>query len=143
MHDGVVVIERAAICIYLADTFPQAGLAPALDDPLRGPYLSALAYADAVMDPCMGAHAQVWAYAPQTASFGAHRDMLAYLERRLSAQRYAVGDRYSAADALWAHALHRGLRVLGTLPERAAFKAYLNRIAKRPAFQRYRRLERA
>ena len=141
VHDGVVVIERAAICAYLADAFPQAGLAPALDDPARGPYLSALAYADAVMDPCMSAQAQAWAYAPQVGPCGAHRDMLAYLERRLSVQTYAAGDRYSAADALWAHALHRALYVLGTLPERAAFTAYLARIAKRPAFRRYRRIE--
>src|SRR5690606_1171444 len=38
-HRGIVVTEAAAICAYLADAFPQAGLAPALDDPLRGPYL--------------------------------------------------------------------------------------------------------
>ncbi|MDO9078998.1 MAG: glutathione S-transferase N-terminal domain-containing protein [Brevundimonas sp.] len=38
-HRGVTVTECAAICTWLADAFPDAGLAPALDDPARGPYL--------------------------------------------------------------------------------------------------------
>src|SRR5690349_9450669 len=38
VHKGVVVTEAAAICAYLADAFPQKGLAPALDDPARGTY---------------------------------------------------------------------------------------------------------
>src|SRR5258705_5050725 len=39
VHRGAVVTECAAICTYLADAFPKAGLAPAIGDPLRGPYL--------------------------------------------------------------------------------------------------------
>lgn len=140
VHDGVVVTERAAICIYLADAFPQAGLAPTIGDPMRAAYLSALVYADAVLDPCIVAHAQAWAYAPRAFPFGAYEDMLAHLERRLSVQAYAAGERYSAADTQWADGLHRGMRVLGTIPERPAFKAYLDRIAERPAFRRYRAL---
>jgi glutathione S-transferase len=38
-HRGIVVTEAAAICAYLADAVPAAGLAPAVDDPARGPYL--------------------------------------------------------------------------------------------------------
>jgi glutathione S-transferase len=37
VHDGVVVTECAAICAYLADAFPRAGLAPPVTSPLRGP----------------------------------------------------------------------------------------------------------
>lgn len=140
VHDGVVVIERAAICVYLADAFPQAGLAPAIDDPMRAAYLSALVYADAVLDPCLTAHAQGWQYAARAFPFGVYEDMLAYLERRLSAHAYAAGARYSAADTQWAEGLDRGMRLLGAIPERPAFKAYLTRIAARPAFQRYRAL---
>ena len=36
-HGDIVVTECAAICAYLADAFPQAGLAPAPTDKLRGP----------------------------------------------------------------------------------------------------------
>ena len=46
-HEGALVTEQVAIYLYLADLFPQAGLAPAIGDPLRGPYLRWMA--------CMGA----------------------------------------------------------------------------------------
>jgi glutathione S-transferase len=39
VHRGTAVTEAAAICAYLADAFPEAGLAPALNDPKRGTYL--------------------------------------------------------------------------------------------------------
>ena len=45
-HHGVVITERAAICTYLADSFPAAGLAPAIGDSMRGPYLTALVYCE-------------------------------------------------------------------------------------------------
>src|SRR5689334_8952331 len=38
-HKGVVITETPAICAYLADAFPKAGLAPKVDDPKRGSYL--------------------------------------------------------------------------------------------------------
>lgn len=34
-----IVWETGAICVYLADKYPQAGLAPPIGDPLRAPYL--------------------------------------------------------------------------------------------------------
>src|SRR5258706_12464582 len=37
-HGDTVVTEAAAICAYLADAFPAAGLAPPAGDRLRGPY---------------------------------------------------------------------------------------------------------
>ncbi len=43
-HRGAVVTEQVAIYIYLADAFPGAGLAPAINDPLRGPYLRWLVF---------------------------------------------------------------------------------------------------
>src|SRR5271157_6454007 len=37
-HGDAVVTEAAAICAYLADAFPQAGLAPPPGDHRRAPY---------------------------------------------------------------------------------------------------------
>src|SRR5690349_21594119 len=37
-HGDAVVTEAAAICAYLADAFPEKGLAPPLGDPRRAPY---------------------------------------------------------------------------------------------------------
>ena len=41
VHRGAVVTETGAICAYLADAFPEAGLAPAAErlDPGRDPCL--------------------------------------------------------------------------------------------------------
>jgi glutathione S-transferase len=50
-HRGMLVTEQVAIYIYLADLFPEAGLAPSLDHPLRGPYLRWLAVYAACYEP--------------------------------------------------------------------------------------------
>ena len=44
VDDGVLVTESAAICLYLTDKFPAKGIGPVVGDPLRGPYLTWLAY---------------------------------------------------------------------------------------------------
>src|SRR3974390_172017 len=53
LHRGALVTEQVAIYIYLADLFPQAGLTPGLDDPLRGPYLRWLAYYGSCFEPAV------------------------------------------------------------------------------------------
>lgn len=136
VHDGTVITERAAITTYLADAFPAAGLAPAIGDPGRGPYLTAIAYVDGVADPCIAARAQGLAYDAHSFSFGTFDDMAAYLERRLSAQAYAAGDSFTAADTQIGSAVFYGLVVLGVLPDRPVFRDYLGRVTSRPAFQR-------
>ncbi len=136
VHDGVIVTERAAIAAYLADAFPAAGLAPAIGDPLRGPYLTALAYADGVADPALSAHVHGWTYENIAFSFGSFDDMVAHLDRRLSAQPYAAGDRFTAADTQIGAMVFYGLTILGALPDRPAFRDYLGRVTARPAFQR-------
>ena len=50
-HAGAVVTEQVAIYIYLADAFPAAGLAPAIGDPLRGPYLRWIALYGSAFEP--------------------------------------------------------------------------------------------
>src|ERR1700742_504411 len=44
-HGDTVVTEAAAICAYLADAFPERGLAPPLGDRRRGPYFRWLFFA--------------------------------------------------------------------------------------------------
>ena len=53
VHRGVVVTEAAAICTYLADAYPKAGLAPALDDPRRGTYLRWLFFGAGCIEPAI------------------------------------------------------------------------------------------
>ncbi|TWB56060.1 glutathione S-transferase family protein [Nitrospirillum viridazoti] len=136
-HNDVVVTERAAITLYLADAFPEAGLAPALDDPRRGPYLTSVIYIDSVVDPCLVAHMNQWPYDGKGAAYGKFEDMVANLERTLSSQDYAVGDRFTAADTQWGVMMYWALDVMGLFKDKPVFRAYLNRLADRPAFQRF------
>ena len=135
-HDGVVVTERAAISIHLADAFPQAGLAPAIGDPDRARYLTMLVYVDSVLDPCVAARAQDWTYEGNAFSFGAFDDMVAYVARVLTERPFAAGDRFTAADTHLASAIRYTMGVLKALPERPAFTSYLERIGERPALLR-------
>ena len=53
IHDGVLITEVGAICTYLADAYPRAGLAPAVDDPLRGPYLRWMFFQGNCLEPAL------------------------------------------------------------------------------------------
>lgn len=136
VHDGITVTERAAICIYLADAFPQAGLAPALSDPARAAYLTSLVYTDAVLDPIIATRATNIEYVPQHFSFGSHEDAVAYLEKRLGNHDFAAGDRFTAADTQLGSGLHFGMNIIGALPRLPVFETYLARVFSRRALQR-------
>lgn len=133
VHDGVTITERAAITAYLADRFPEAGLAPAIDDPRRGPYLTMLVYCDAVFDPALAARAHGLTYESNDYSFGLFEDMVRYVERHLTEHDYAVGNSFTAADTQLASAIGYTMSHMKVLPEKPAFVDYMARIEDRPA----------
>jgi glutathione S-transferase len=136
VHDGVTITERAAICTYLADAFPEAGLAPSIGDPRRGPYLTWLVYCDAVLDPAVAARAHGLTYQSNDYSFGTFDDMVRNVERRLSTSPYAVGDSFTAVDTQLGSAIQFTMDVMHVLPERPAFRDYVARVTERPAYKR-------
>jgi len=140
-HDGTVVTERAAITIYLADVFAEAGLAPAPGDSARARYLTWLVYADSVLDPAVAAKAHGIDFMGPRYSYGSFAEMVANLEKALSSGPYIVGDRFTAADTQIGSGIHYATNVLRVLPDNPVFKAYLDRLAARPAFQRYSQRE--
>jgi len=131
-HDGTVVTERAAIAIYLCDAFPQAGLAPKVGDKNRAAYLTWLVYADSVFDPAVAARAQGWTYVASNFSFGSFEDMVANVERRLQANPYFAGERFTAADIAMAGSMAYVLKQ-GWLPKKPVFEDYVARATDRPA----------
>ena len=137
VHDGIVVTERAAICLYLADTFPAAGLAPPLGDKRRAPYTTWLVYCNSVFDPAVAARAQGWEYQSNNFSFGLFEDMVANVERLLLRQPYAVGDSFTAADTQLAAGIHFTMNILKVLPRQPAFIDYVARATDRPAYKRF------
>ena len=136
VHDGMVITERAAISIYLADAFPEARLAPPIGDPARATYLTWLVYCDAVFDPAVAARAHGLTYQSNDYSFGLFEDMVANVERHLERNDFAAGDRFTAADVQLASGIAFTMNVLKVLPERPAFSAYLSRIVGREAYKR-------
>jgi glutathione S-transferase len=136
-HDGTIVTERAAICLYLADAFPEAGLAPAIGDKRRAAYLTRLVYCDSVFDPAVAAKAQGWTYVSNNFSFGLFEDMVTNLEKLLSRQPYAVGDSFTAADTQLAGGINFTMNIMKVLPGLQVFRDYVTRATDRPAYRSY------
>ena len=135
-HDGVVVTETVAIFIYLADLFGAAGLAPALDDPDRGPYLRWLVFYAACFEPAIGDRAMKREPAPRAQSPYADYDTtLAAIRQALQPGPWLLGERFSAADVLWGNALRfvTGFKVVEATP---VIADYIERVMARPAEQR-------
>lgn len=135
-HDGTIVTERAAITIYLSDQFPEAGLAPPINDPSRAAYLTTLVYHDAVFDPAVSAKVHGLSYISNDYSFGLYDDAVSYLERKLSATPFAAGERFTAADVILGMGINYTMNILKGLPEKPVFKDYVARVTDRPAFKR-------
>jgi len=135
-HGDALVTEQVAIYIYLADLFPKAGLAPALDDPMRGPYLRWIAYYGSSFEPAVIDKFMKHETAPVTQSpYADYDSMLGALEAQLSKGPYLFGDRITAADILWGVAFNWTM-MFGIVPKKDVFVRYAERITSRPAFQR-------
>ena len=137
VHRGVVVTEAAAICVYLADAFPQAGLAPKLDDPKRGTYLRWIffgvgCFEPAVMDKMFG---RPPFERPGAIGYGAYETALAVLETALTPGPWILGERFSAADVFVGSQLHFGVMTKAIAPT-PVMQKYVDRIAARPALQK-------
>lgn len=139
VHRGVVVTEAAAICAYLADAFPAAGLAPALDDPLRGSYLRWLFFAAGPVEAAISAKAFDALPPPEKAGslgYGSFEQMTDTLEQAAAgASPWLLGERFSAADVYVGSQVLWG-QMFKTLPERDAFSRYGEQLRTRPAWQR-------
>lgn len=128
-----VVTEQVAIYLYLADLFPERGLTPAVDDPLRGPYLRWFVYMASCFEPALVDRALKREEPPQTMSpYGSFDTVMENMRSQLSKGSYVLGDRLTALDVLWAMGLRWGM-MFGIVPEFDEFKAYTGRYFERPA----------
>src|ERR1700741_3970940 len=136
-HRGALITEQVAIFIYLADLFPQAKLAPVLDDPQRGPYLRWLVYYGSCFEPAGGDRA----LKRQTGqpAMGPYGDFNT-LTGQLAKGPYLLGDRMSAADVLWGTAL-TWTTMFKLVPELPVIKDYIGRINARPAVGKVKELD--
>jgi glutathione S-transferase len=132
VHDGRLVTESAAICLYLTDAFPKAELGPLPGDPQRAAYLTWLFHYAGVAEPALTAK-----FKGTTETDPDDKRAFEQLESRLrgalEAGPYLLGDAFSAADVLYASAFQWAPHLM---PQGPPFAAYVGRIATRPALQR-------
>ncbi len=141
LHRGELVTEQAAIFIYLADLFPKAGLAPAPDDRLRGPYLRWLVYYGSSFEPAVVDRALKRDPAPPHMSpYGDYDTMLKTLTDQLAKAPYILGDRMTAADVLWGTAL-AWTTAFKIVPELPVIMSYVARLSARPSVAKVKALD--
>ncbi|MGH6831165.1 MAG: glutathione S-transferase family protein [Methylocella sp.] len=135
-HGHTVVTECAAICAYLADAFPDAGLAPPLNE--RGDYYRWLFFAAgpteaAIMDRHLGVTPTD--EQQRRVGYGSYDAAIAALEAAVTGRQFIAGDRFSAADVYVGSQIGWGM-MFGTIDKRPAFEKYWEGISNRPARQR-------
>lgn len=136
VHKGAVVTELPAICLYLADAFPDCDLAPAVGDPSRGTYLRWIVYYGSCLEPAMVDKAlKRDAGDPSMMPYGDIKATEETLSEALSQGDYILGDKFSAADVVVGSGVS-WLMAFGLLPGSASFTAYASRIKERPAFKK-------
>lgn len=135
-HDGQLITEVGAICHYLADAFPNAGLAPAIGDPLRGAFLRWMyfqgnCFEPAIIDKAMQREPGQRAMSP----YGTFDTSVDVVARAVAKGPWFLGDRFTALDVYFGSAI-RWTTQFGLLPDRPEFKAYIARLVERPAAKR-------
>ena len=133
--DGAIVFESPAIALYLTDKFPKNRLGPLVGEPLRGPYLSWLAYYGGEFEPSVMFKFMKLDVPRGTAGWVALEEMMPVLIARLERGPYLLGDSFSAVDILFGttFALFAQSELM---PKAPALDAYVQRIVNRPAFAR-------
>jgi len=142
-HGDDIVTECAAICAYLAEAFPEAGLAPRDDE--RADYYRWLFFAAGPAE--QGITNKAMGFAPtaeqgRMAGYGSYDQMVDVLEMAVSAHDYIAGGRFTAADVYVGAQVGWGL-AFNTLPTRPAFEAYAARVTDRPAYKRGKEIDNA
>lgn len=136
VHGGRTITECAAICAYLADAFPDAGLAPPTGN--RADYYRWLFFAAGPLEAAATERARgivVTDEQSRMVGYGSFDRVIDVLEQAVSGRDYIAGDRFSAADLYVGSHLMWGSQ-FGWLPKRDAFATYIARLAERPAYRR-------
>lgn len=139
VHDGQTVTEAGAICTYLAETFPEAGLLPAE----RGAYYRWMFFGAGPLEQAVVNGAMGWVPPPdrkRAVGYGSMEDVLATLSGHLAKHRYFCGDQFTAADVYVGSQIGWGLG-FKTLPATPELEAYWARIKLRPALVRANALD--
>jgi glutathione S-transferase len=134
-YGGTVVTETAAIVTYLADVFPEAGLAPPATDPHRGAYFRWLFFAAGPLEAAITNKRFGFTIPTDKTGFcgyGNYQTVMDMMEYAVTQSPYLAGEQFTAADVYCGAMLGFGLR-FDLVEKRPCFEKYWARISTRPA----------
>jgi len=136
-HGDMVMTESAAICCYLADAFPQAGLNIPIGDAQRGPYLKWLFFGPSVVEAAIIDRAFPRAGDPPRAAlgYGEFDTAMNVLAKAVTPGPFLMGEKFTAADVVIGAGVRWGT-AFKLIPERKEFADYVARFVDRPAAKR-------
>ena len=143
VHDGRIVTECAAICAYLADAFPQAGLQPNADE--LADYYRWMFFAAGPIEAAVTNHSMGFDPAPEKEmmfGYGNYDRVVDVLDGVLTGRDYICGNRFTAADVYVGSQADWGIQ-FGSIPSRPAIVAYAERVRQRPAYQAAKAIDNA
>jgi len=137
LTDGDAALgESAAICVYIADRYPETRLAPGMTDPLRAKYLQWMFFSPSCIEPALIQIFTKLEVPASTAAWGSATQVFDLLDASLQKGPWILGEKFSAADIMIGSGLHFAVRMFKMVPPRPSFDAYIDRCVARPAFQR-------
>jgi glutathione S-transferase len=136
VHRGRTVTECAAICAYMAEACPEAGLAPRGEeraDYHRWMFFAAGPVEAAITNRSLGVVPNE--QQQRMVGYGDYDRVVGVLEAAVAAHDFIAGDRFTAADVYVGSQVIWGTQ-FGSLPKRDAFDAYIARLVARDAYVR-------
>lgn len=130
-----VVTEAAAICLYLAEMHPEAGLLP--NDAETADYFRWTLFAAGPVEQAITARALKFEPAPDKqvmAGWGSYERTMSTFENFLKDRTWVCGKRFTMADVYVGSAVDWGL-TFGSIPPSEPFVAYAERLQARPAYR--------
>lgn len=134
-HKNAVVTEGAAICAYLAVSYPEKGLVPALGDPKLADFYRWMHFAAGPLEMAMTTKSNDWSVAEEqrrSVGFGSYEETMSAVEGALAAGPFICGEQFTAVDVYLGAVLNFGM-LFGTIEKRPAFEEYASRLQSRDA----------
>jgi glutathione S-transferase len=134
VHRGKVVTECAAICAYLADAFPAAGLLPT--DEEKADYYRWFFFAAGPVEAAVTNKAAGFEIQPDRErmfGYGNYERTVDALTSAVTGRDYVCGNRFTAVDVYLGSQVLWGTQ-FNTIPNNPAFEAYGARLSARPAY---------
>ena len=142
--DGAAkVAESGALCAYVAESVPEAGLAPAIGTAARGDYLRWMFFSGSCIEAAFTEKFANVSIPSVSAGWGSFDRVIDVLEQGVSTGSWLLGERFSAADVMIGSDLYFGIDMFKIIEPRPALTAYVARCTARPEFQRAQAIEAA